>query len=398
LFVGLPRTILARLEETVEEGPAPSPGPSWLRSDDLRELLFGLRSFVRGRKRAPWSKRKFGLACLALARMSPFFPGAEAVGEALLDVLVDAVEGRPPNVETIYRLEEREAPAGPLLEADAAWVRRLCQAIEAIWAPTADDLTLETDVLALEQWAAGARLRKKQRPEACAKMRCLLGDLVGPVTLDPLWLAWSDRSVVRLAETIHQGQYELMPCEYDQAIADLTEPIRLEPTSGWAYGKRGYSQLMKKEYQKAIDDFTEAIQRDPDYAQDADYAWAHANRGDALLELGLYARAIADLNEAVRIEPESDWINNLLAWALASCPADGLRDGKRAVALATKACELTKWKDATYLDTLAAAHAECGDFAAAVKWQQHAIALDSNDAEAQQRLRLFQVGQAYRGK
>ena len=45
--------------------------------------------------------------------------------------------------------------------------------------------------------------------------------------------------------------------------------------------------------------------------------------------------------------------------------------------MATKACELTGWKNANYLDTLAAAYAEVGNFTEAVKWvvkaQQNAM-------------------------
>jgi len=65
---------------------------------------------------------------------------------------------------------------------------------------------------------------------------------------------------------------------------------------------------------------------------------------------------------------------------------------------ATKACDLTSWKDAANLDTLAAAYAEQGDFANAVKREEQAIELASGrqKGELQSHLDLFKGHKPFR--
>ena len=85
-------------------------------------------------------------------------------------------------------------------------------------------------------------------------------------------------------------------------------------------------------------------------------------RGDALLSMGRRGEAIADFEKAAAQQPKDKDVLNNLAWLLATAPEDKLRDGKRAVTLATQACELTDYKEDYILSTLAAAYAETGDF------------------------------------
>ncbi len=51
--------------------------------------------------------------------------------------------------------------------------------------------------------------------------------------------------------------------EYDKAIAEYTEAIRLDPTLAQAYYNRGFAYLNKGDYDKAIAEFTEAIRLHP---------------------------------------------------------------------------------------------------------------------------------------
>lgn len=66
---------------------------------------------------------------------------------------------------------------------------------------------------------------------------------------------------------------------------------------------------------------------------------------------------------------------NHRAWHLATFPVAAARNGTQAVNDARESCRHSGWKVHSYVDTLAAAFAEVGDFAQAVQIQQKAIAL-----------------------
>ena len=73
-----------------------------------------------------------------------------------------------------------------------------------------------------------------------------------------------------------------------------------------------------------------------------------------------YAKAIA-------LAPQLVTALNNYAWLLATDPDDHLRNGALAVRHAEQACATTQWKQPVFLGTLAAAYAEAGRFADAVK-------------------------------
>jgi hypothetical protein len=71
-----------------------------------------------------------------------------------------------------------------------------------------------------------------------------------------------------------------------------------------------------------------------------------------------------------------------LAWVLATCPRDELRNGKRAVELASKALRLTGDEEVIALDTLATGYAEVGDFPRAIACAEQALARLKGNEEA----------------
>lgn len=143
---------------------------------------------------------------------------------------------------------------------------------------------------------------------------------------------------------------------------------------------------------KAIADFNEVIRRIPTYSG------AYTNRALAWSFKGDKERAIADYTEAIRLDPKVVYAHNGLAWLWATSADGEFRDGTKAVASATQACELTMWKDWNSLSTLAAAFAETGDFKSAVKWAEKSLELapESRKKTAQEHLDLYQSGKPFR--
>jgi Tfp pilus assembly protein PilF len=189
--------------------------------------------------------------------------------------------------------------------------------------------------------------------------------------------------------------------EWDKAINDFDEAIRLNPRLASAFSNRGVAWQWKGDLGKAMADYTEAIRLNPKYAPafrnrgmiwkargeldkavtdyteairlDPKYEDAFLSRGNVWTKKHDYEMALKDYDEAIAINPKS--LNGLYnrAWLLATCPEVKFRDGVKAVRDAQSAYELPGKKLPQQLEMLAAAHAEAGNYVEAVKWQQKAL-------------------------
>src|SRR5512143_314123 len=177
----------------------------------------------------------------------------------------------------------------------------------------------------------------------------------------------------------------------DRAIADNDAAILSDPQNALAYFRRGNAWYEKKDYDRAIADYDASIRIEPGRAS------VFANRGAAKRRSGDLDGAIADYARAIAIDPGMAPAYNQLAWLLATAERTAVRDGRRAVEAALKACDLTQWKNPTFIDTLAAAYARAGNFEEAVKWQRKSMETPraANDGEAAQRLRLYEEKKAW---
>jgi tetratricopeptide (TPR) repeat protein len=159
-----------------------------------------------------------------------------------------------------------------------------------------------------------------------------------------------------------------------------------------AYNSIGNIYLAKEQYAKAIENFNRSIELMPEYSL------PYNNRGVAHQNEGRYRSAIADYSKSIELNPDHLNAYNNLAWIKATCPLDEIRNSDEALQLALRVNRITGWQDPGHLDTLAAAHAEAGNFADAVKYEKLAIerSVSADHGELDLRLALYLTHQPYR--
>lgn len=177
----------------------------------------------------------------------------------------------------------------------------------------------------------------------------------------------------------------------DDAVAAYEKALSIDPDYTLARGNLADASARKRAQDQKILIYEKALTANP-----ADAAM-HNNLADLYIKKGMIEKGIAQLKQAIAVQPDYAPAYNYLAWIYATSVNEAQRNGREAVALATKACELAEFKNASFLDTLAAAFAEAGDFTSAISYQEKAISMSpaKDQAALRARLRRYQSGQAY---
>jgi tetratricopeptide (TPR) repeat protein len=202
------------------------------------------------------------------------------------------------------------------------------------------------------------------------------------INMDPKFAkAWYNRAELKY----DQGDYSGALQDYDQAIS-------LNSNDAGFFNSRGHANYRLNRVRDAIRDYSQAVRIDP-----GDAAML-VNRGDAYRDQGAFGPAAADFREAIRINPKLGRAYLSAAWLMATCPDSKFRDPEKAVAAAEKALDLDGDKDYRYLDTLAAAQANAGQFDLAKTTIAKALAAapKSESSRVRQRSQLYESGRAYR--
>ena len=209
-------------------------------------------------------------------------------------------------------------------------------------------------------------------------------DYAKAISLNPQqWEAYFNRA----AELKEHGKF-------DDALVDLNEVARINPKFAGTYVNRGNIYVRQGKLEEAIGDYNSALQLEPNRTE------VYTSRADAFLRQKKYRQAVSDLQTAIQMNTKKpERALNSLAWLRATCLEPGIRDGKEAVKLAIKACELSEWKDWGIIDTLAAAYAEIGDFDQAIKYEKQVVEMikpSTGRRKLQQRVALYERHKPYR--
>jgi tetratricopeptide (TPR) repeat protein len=85
--------------------------------------------------------------------------------------------------------------------------------------------------------------------------------------------------------------------EYENAAAEFTAALEVDPADAEAYRQRGRCYLQRRDFGRALADYDEALRRNPADAR------ARYGRGVARLEQGDADRAVEDFTEALKLDP-----------------------------------------------------------------------------------------------
>jgi len=167
--------------------------------------------------------------------------------------------------------------------------------------------------------------------------------------------------------------------DHDRAIADINQAIRLDPNATAAYNARAVVYNSKGDYDRAIADYTQAIRLDPNDAI------AYYNRGLAYSNKKDYDRVIADTNQAVRLDP-----NFPDAYILRGVTYAGKSDYDRAIADFNQAIRLdpNNPNNAVAYTARGIVYANKGDYNRAIADFEAALQIEPSNAMYRDNLKI----------
>ena len=184
--------------------------------------------------------------------------------------------------------------------------------------------------------------------------------------------------------------------QFAEAVEHYRQALRIRPGSPDLHYRLGRALASQGKSTEAIEQYRHVLKTDPNHAP------ARNRLGELLLVMGRFDEAGRHFFKVLETAPNDIAALNNAGWLLATAPDASLRDGPRAVELGERASRLAGGENPALLDTLAAAYAEAGRFAEAVRTARRALelAMAANDETLangiRKHLQVYQAGSAYR--
>jgi tetratricopeptide (TPR) repeat protein len=183
--------------------------------------------------------------------------------------------------------------------------------------------------------------------------------------------------------------------KWNEAVTNFQTAISMEPRKGATHFNLGSALLKAGRTNEALASYERAVQMDPSIAE------AHFQASLILTSRKQMEPAVAHLKQAVALRPEWSDAAGQLAWIWSTHPNPAIRNGAGAVQVAERAVAAANRKDMRLLSVLAAAYAENGRFADAIRTAEEAIQLalsrgQTDHAKAiERKLELYRAGKPY---
>ena len=161
----------------------------------------------------------------------------------------------------------------------------------------------------------------------------------------------------------------------DEAIQEFEEAHRLSPLSPRAQFGLARAYRRKGDVAKSDQLLAEMVGKDTATADGQELL------GDLYLDEKIYPEAIKHYQQALKLNPQDAAVHNNLAWLYATSEDKQFRDPQGALEHAQKAVELSRWRQAAFIDTLAEALYINGRYGEAVKTQTRALKLEPDNRE-----------------
>ena len=177
-----------------------------------------------------------------------------------------------------------------------------------------------TQAIELIPWIAGAHVNRGTAYESMGALDLALRDLNHALTLEPLSQAYNNRAGIFFKKR-----------DYDHAIQDYDESIKLNPENINAYIYRGHCNEHKLNHEQAIRDYKRALAINPENAEpyvhigvlhaslgnhekaiqyfdkalslDSGSPYTYLNRGYSYSKIGATDSALSDFQESLRLDP-----------------------------------------------------------------------------------------------